>query len=201
MKKRPESLPHPLFHSLVIMGGGAAVACGGMASNDGGSGLGEPSTGGSGTGGFPGTGGSPGTGGIIEMGGSAATGGTSGVVILPCPPAQWVCDQNTADNLACGPRAQILLGCSCDPKRPLTADQCGPSELFVCRFTERYDDAGAVHVTNPFECGCRPVTPDSQGCKAVFAGQNAVDGYDYMTVGPDGGATALFCGCAWTYLI
>lgn len=124
--KRAESSPHPLFHSLVMMGGTVAVACGGVTSGSGGTGIGQSGAGGGGTGpGTGGAGGTPGTGGSVETGGVAATGGTSAVHIWPCPPAQLVCDQATSDAMACGSVvAPEPGGCICDSTRPLTADEC-----------------------------------------------------------------------------
>ena len=157
--------------------------------------------GGVGSGGNPGTGGSPGTGGTFETGGATASGGSGGVMVFPCPEAQYTCNETQAQQLACNFSPLDPGGCTCDSTRPTSEAQCGPSELFACRMVQAYDpDAGAYAAKYVFDCKCAAVTPDSDGCKAVFDGQIHHDGYEAVPIGHGGTISQLLCGCAWVLL-
>ncbi|HKO50285.1 MAG TPA: hypothetical protein VJV79_21290 [Polyangiaceae bacterium] len=140
MSKKVEPLSdHPLFRALVLMGGGLAVGCGGVAEREtplstdiGGSGSasGGPvsST----------AGGSPSIGLPVAGAPSAAAGANAATAYAPaCPYEQWDCSALLATG-ACflsllSKDDPLAAGCSCDTSRPKSAAACKLDESFVCR--------------------------------------------------------------------
>ena len=144
IRKKVEPLSeHPLFRALVLMGGGLAVGCGGVAERE------APvdrdfSSSGSANGGAVSTAaggafmtGIPAAGAPSAAGASSAAGANAADFYHPsCPYEQWDCSalltagacylllQSTDDPVA--------AGCSCDSSRPTSAAACKLDESFVC---------------------------------------------------------------------
>jgi hypothetical protein len=153
---------HPLFRALVLMGGGLALSCGGIAE-------GSPASTGNGAAGAPSSaagtsnGGNPGATTIIVGGPSSA--GAPSVGGAPsaqpdCPYAQWDC---TSDQPICylpiaSATDPAASKCFCNANRPITANDCKPSESLVCLqvFSQAFDASaetgwdGSVHM----QCSC-----------------------------------------------
>ncbi|MEP7050826.1 MAG: hypothetical protein ABJB12_10750 [Pseudomonadota bacterium] len=170
---------HPLFRALVLMGGGLALSCGGVARTEpdplGSSGAGS---GASGFHSVPGASGAtttgPGGSATITIGGftsdpggSAAGGGEPAP--LDCPTEQYVCKSIYDDY--CGEvdlsSALAMGACVCDRFRPTSIKDCKPNENIFCRqgylpgATPRTWD-GSIHV----QCACiqSPIPAASGNC-------------------------------------
>lgn len=149
---------HRLFHVLVLMGGGLALSCGGVASLQG-----NPD--GSGVAGAPGQQGtagavsSSGDTGLASAGANSegqviAPGVDAGVTSLPCPPEQWDC---TLVLLRCGGQlhgADLPAGCSCAPERPQSAADCAANETLLC--VPAYQSATGKKLR--IQCACVPTS-------------------------------------------
>jgi len=127
-----------LFRALVLMGGGLALSCGGVA-------RGEPdptplsSAGSSGASGgtvAPGSGGAtvitpPGP--VITIGGGTSTVDAGVPVPLACPPEQYDCDLSTLNFCVLDLNSALAAGaCVCNPSRPKSVKDCKPNENLVC---------------------------------------------------------------------
>ena len=133
---------HPLFRALVLMGGGLAVGCGGIARGDAPPDL-HVAGSNSASGGAPG---SAAAGSVASVGGSgiilgvpaagagsqsaSGAGGAdvSAVYHPSCPYEQWDCRRATSDN-SCYLNLKskddpFAAGCSCDSSRPTSAADC-----------------------------------------------------------------------------
>lgn len=186
--KRPESpATNRMFRSIVLMGSGLALSCGGVARIDGGN-AGTPS-GGAPSGNSGGASGAPqpsqvaGSSAVsagytgISVGGSLSTGvggglqlptagaaGTSAVADPSCPFSQWDCT-NSATEGYCSYGAtygvQIGTDCFCNPNRPASSADCNPGYTYACRL-------GVLSPTStsntPFECSCSPTPADGSSC-------------------------------------
>jgi len=158
-KSREPLSDHPLFRTLVLMGGALSVGCGGVAQREAPGGATEVSNGGAASGA---TGGANSVaGGGIAIGGaslgpatqtatagganSPSTGNTAGsaganaaALYNPiCPYEQWDCSAAPPPT-ACyfnlkSKDDPLAAGCKCDPARPTSASACRPEEQFVCR--------------------------------------------------------------------
>ncbi|HET7541242.1 MAG TPA: hypothetical protein VFK05_15295 [Polyangiaceae bacterium] len=167
-----------MFHSIVLMGSGLSLGCGGVARLEGGSpaaagssstslgGAGSSSAGGPSAGAAGGSlgAGSPNSAGPIIVAGSTGGVPSAGnaadfVSPLPCPPAQWSC----ASGVVCPPIGGFQLGtvtdCKCDPTRPATAADCDPGLMFVCMAAERDAEGNRFDEAIPFGCMCKPRSP------------------------------------------
>lgn len=159
MKKNSEPLSdHPLFRALVLMGGGLALGCGGVARTDpspnpiassGGGGsndLGGSTAGGSGSNSVGGSTAGPGGSSAIIVpdpvppittGGNANAGG--GAALLPdCPTEQYSCAGFAQAYCAEWTEhfdlsAELQKGsCVCDSSRPTSVKDCKSGENLVC---------------------------------------------------------------------
>jgi len=190
VQKNIESLSdHPLFRALVLMGGGLAVGCGGVAQG------GAPvdtdtASAGSASGGAPNGGtasdivlsnlaGSANVVGAAGASSQAAAGAGSNNPYDPsCPYAQWDCS-SAATSEFCrlnlqskgDPRAS---GCVCDTSRPTSAFACKSEEAFVCRqayppyvATQPWPTTWdrSLHV----QCACVPAPQPKYECSATCA--------------------------------
>jgi hypothetical protein len=193
--KRPHSSgKNRMFNSIVLMGGGLALGCGGVTKSDADGAAGSSatthggassspggvtSTGGSGLvnsggslivppGGAPGYAGAIGAGGTLSVAGSPSGGGAAGggfISPLPCPPAQWTC----ATEQSCPPQGGLQLGtdCTCDPSRPTQAADC-KGLTFVCILAERDTQGNPLSASVPYECSCLPAaTTAGDSCYAA----------------------------------
>jgi len=146
---------HPLFRALVLMGGGLAVGCGGIAQGDA---PPDASAGGSG----------------IMLG--PPTTGVSSVYHPSCPYEQWDCRRATSDNPCLlnlkSKDDPLAADCSCDSSRPTSAADCKSDEVFVCRQALPFVKAqpgpstwdGTLHV----QCACAPPpVPGYFTCDAI----------------------------------
>ncbi len=201
-----------MFHSIVLMGSGLAIGCGGVARIDASGGAagsvsaspGGASTGGASAGGAPGIAGTGsiisvggtlsfagaiGVGGVLNVAGSGATGGTIAGFInpLPCSPSQWSCadlDGNCEFGYGVTPGAD----CQCDSTRPAQASDCKPGQSFVCLQVSQNALGQPITPVVPFECSCQPTAVDC-GTACDYAFPNASIGC-YLDE-----ANAIQCGC------
>jgi hypothetical protein len=164
---------HPLFRALVLMGGGIALSCGGIAEG------GPASTGNGAAGaassaaGASSSGSSGATTILVAVPGSAGTpsfaGGPSVATPEPdCPYAQWDC---TAIEPVCylslfSFTDPVASKCFCDSKRPLTANDCGKGQSLICLEAFWQDGTrpgtwdGSVHV----QCSCTAAQATGEQC-------------------------------------
>jgi hypothetical protein len=163
-----------LFSTLVLMGTGMAMSCGGEVNPDGGGsasggGAGNApngSGGGTAAGGVSsggassvggggiiiiGDGGAPAAGGSMEIGGAA---GNPGWYNEECSPSQWECGAGQTDYGGCG--YQIPDGCTCDDEKPEFASDCGPGEIQTCLKGTSGPDGASLSQAVPFSCRCVP---------------------------------------------
>jgi hypothetical protein len=207
--KRPESpASNRMFHTIVLMGSGLALSCGGVAKIEPGSepsgasgSSNPPSSGGSGNSSGSGNtvGGDFGVGGTITItvggpggaGGSAASAGAAGAPIMPnCPFAQWDCT-NSATAGFCTYDAvygiEIGSDCFCNSSRPRSAADCASGFTFTC-----LDGVQSGATTNtPFQCTCAPTPTDGYLCEACVSGYNADYSCQTQTA-----SEPVLCGCA-----
>ena len=121
---------HPLFRTLVLMGGALALSCGGVARSE--SGLGEAgaptSNGGGGSAGAPTT-----------LAGAPSVGGSSEVVDAgppldaECPFPQWDCSKSAPACYRDISHGLAATGCFCNRARPATLADCSPNEVLLCQ--------------------------------------------------------------------
>lgn len=129
-----------LFRALLLVGGGLALGCGGIASYE--SPVGSDAFGGAANGAAAGAdsvGGST-LAGVSTAGAPAtATGGAEGDAFYnpSCPYARWDCSALSTGNLCYfdlkSKDEPVAAGCSCDKSRPLSASACKADEVFMCR--------------------------------------------------------------------
>jgi hypothetical protein len=208
--KRPESpASNHMFHTIVLMGSGLALSCGGVAKIEPGSepggasgssnptssaGSSNASAGGSTVGGDFGVGG---TGNIIIGGpGGAASAGAAGAPIMPnCPFAQWDCTSSATSGY-CNYNAvygiEIGSDCVCNSSRPRTAADCAPGFTFTCLDGVQ---SGATTDT-PFQCTCAPTPTDGYLCEACGTGYSNADYSCQTQTAPE----PVLCGCALVVL-
>jgi hypothetical protein len=180
--KRPESpASNRMFHTIVLMGSGLALSCGGVAKIEPGS---EPS-------GASGSSNPPSSGGSGNSSGSAASAGAAGAPIMPnCPFAQWDCT-NSATAGFCTYDAvygiEIGSDCFCNSSRPRSAADCASGFTFTC-----LDGVQSGATTNtPFQCTCAPTPTDGYLCEACVSGYNADYSCQTQTA-----SEPVLCGCA-----
>jgi hypothetical protein len=208
MSHTDEQSPHRLFAAIVLMGTGLAVGCGGIAEGErevstggrpnattGGTGTGATGSGVAGTG----VGAATSTGGSLNIPPQLGIGGTTPVpeAVEPgpfkCPPEQWSCASNECDYSSYG--WVLPDGCDCDPKRPLSASDCGPGQVFVCQ--EVTTAADGRPFTKPVALSCSCVQ------KAMYFCTTECDAaYGQRDLSCQGGSDELsaLCGCAVIYL-
>jgi hypothetical protein len=184
MNKHNEPLSeHPLFRALVLMGGGLALSCGGVARTEP-----DPTTsnasGSGGNGGASSAGGSAaaalGGSGVImitDPGQGTATGGGSSAgeadsVLLDCPTEQYDCGATSQD--LCGlldlPSALATGLCVCDRFRPTSVKDCKPNENIVCLAGYLPTPSGPpADFTRRIRCTCipSPVPASYENCSAA----------------------------------
>ena len=210
----PPRVPHPFFHTMVMMGSALALGCGGLS----GSKTSDDDAGGGGTGGTTGgtggttagTGGTTGATGGSSVGGAATAGmgGSGGTVIMigtggtgnvpiepgpfPCAPETWTC--NTPPN--CGGRDYLLPSdCACDDARPASAADCAADQNFVCHQAGYNESYQAFTKPVPFSCSCVPSGQNCEEiCDQVYGSQAGQGSCRSETTGA--GADSILCGCA-----
>jgi len=174
MTAKPTKLSNKsrMFNSIVLMGSGLALGCGGVAAVPG-SGAGGSSTASQGGSGSNSAGGpsAAGAGGEListHPGGAPGTAGSGGSAgapdkPLPCPPSQWTC---ATDQAECTIKGGFALGssCKCDLHRPATAADCAPGQSFVCIEATRDAHGNPLLDHTPYECSCRPA---AESCNAA----------------------------------
>jgi hypothetical protein len=199
---------HRFFRTMVVMGSGLALGCGGASEKDanpGGGDGGSTSTGGSSntggsstsSGGSSNSGGTAGAGGTLSLGG-AGSGGTAGTAnggaggaIVPtpnCPTTQWT----SPDYPQCaGPGDGLVLPANsvCDLTRPKSASDCGSAEIFACLKATGYADGTALSEPKPYACEC---VPDSESCRDECGELYSSDATCHEGDDP----TSILCGCA-----
>lgn len=183
---------HPLFRALILMGGSLALGCGGVAQSEGhapenGGSSAAPATSTASAGSGNASNGS--AGGPIQLGqaggtSSGGSGSTSNAGIPTgdgCAYAQWDCSQlvpNCVRDLTLG---MAGLGCSCNPARPLSANDCGPNESLFCQraFGPFEPPADAWDYSVHIQCSCAP-TPAAtdyeaatDSCLQLFPGETS----------------------------
>jgi len=163
------------FRSMVLMGGSLALGCGGMTQDDGSGGTsGNGGSGGGAGGGLNGTGGQPagsggqGTGGysiLLPPTGGSSTGGDSwgeggfgGAYPTDCPTTQLNCPN---DYYGCAYGAFDSYGlsvlpanCACDPSRPASSADCGPTQEFVCLGARESAQGEVFDPAVAYNCAC-----------------------------------------------
>jgi len=202
-----------MFRTIVVMGSGLAISCGGKAGVDGqtaAGGGGAASAGGASgvsgggsvnggsssagslnlggyTGGSFGVGGS--YGGALSIGGSPA-GGTSAVggsgAAPNCPPAEWTCSGPEGCSYDTG---WTPNSCKCDPSHPKTSADCKPGQAFTCLRT----GSVAAKDVHGYDCQCVPANSNC-GAQCAAAFPNLLRGdvsCDTETV-----PNTVLCGCA-----
>ncbi len=145
MKNSEPLSDHPLFRALVLMGGGLALSCGGVARTE----RDAPESGGS-SGATTETGGAgPSVVITVPGGATSTTDGGGGISVGPgmpvppklgpytgtlgCPSEQWDCSANMPTGCSLDLTALQAAGsCACDPSRPTSAKACKANENFVC---------------------------------------------------------------------
>ncbi|HEY1533633.1 MAG TPA: hypothetical protein VGF76_06430 [Polyangiaceae bacterium] len=137
---------HPLFRALVLMGGGLALSCGGIAeggrasTGDGAAGAASSAAGASSSSGSSGATtilvAVPSSAGATSLAGVPSFAGAPNVTppTPDCPYAQWDC---TSDQPICylpivSATDPAASNCFCNTNRPLTPNDCKPSESLVC---------------------------------------------------------------------
>lgn len=211
--KRPESFAaNRMFRSIVLMGSGLALGCGGVAQIDGGNGGAPSGSGGAAGSPQPGQVGGSGnasagntaisTGGslFITIGGGTGLAGASGVAGAPavanpgCPFSQWDCTKSaTAGYCSSGATYGVEIGtdCFCNSNRPKSGADCQPGNTYACR-------SGVLSPTStgttPFECTCTPTPADGSSCNICDTVYNGYD--DCQTNTPN----EVLCGCALVLL-
>ena len=142
MKNSEPLSDHPLFRALVLMGGGLALSCGGVARTE----QDAPESGGS-SGAATETGGA---GPVVTVGPATSTTDSGGATTvdpampmppkagpytgaLGCPSEQWDCSASTTTSCNLDLSALQAAGsCVCDASRPTSAGACKANENFVC---------------------------------------------------------------------
>jgi hypothetical protein len=177
---------HPLFRALVLMGGGLALGCGGIAQSDhqgtsSGAGAPDHAVGGGGSGSASSPTiiiGEPASSGATSTGGAPSTDVDAGVPPVPdCPYAQWDC---TTKQPVCylslaSASDPVQAKCFCNASRPRTSNDCGNSQSIVClqayvaSATPGWD--GSVHV----QCSCVNSPPSYDNCGTICAQTFAED--------------------------
>lgn len=201
-----------MFHSIVLMGSGLALGCGGVARIEAGGGAagsvsttqGGASSGSASIGGSPGIAGTGsiisvggtlsyagaiGIGGALNIAGSGAGGGTIAGFInpLPCSPTQWSCT-NLQWNCEFGYGVTPGEDCQCDSTRPAQASDCKPGQSFVCLQVSQNALGEPITPIVPFECSCQPTAADCYtACNNAFPNSEAGCYLDE--------ANAIQCGC------
>ena len=197
-----------MFRSIVLMGSGLALGCGGKAGVNGaeasaGSGGSATAAAGSGAGGASGgapAGGAFSTGGAISAAGAvsagspsfggAALGGatsTAGAAGAPdCAPTQWTCSAPAECSYETG---WVPGACQCDPTRPAKSSDCKVGQSFVCL---RTGNPAADQQLQGFQCSCVPSTSGcSQACVSAFGNKAGSYQCDAQTL-----PGTVLCGCA-----
>jgi hypothetical protein len=166
-------------------GGARAVSSGGISTAGRANPAGSASIGGLNLGGF------------VEQGGTSTVGGGSSAFEVPSADAQWVCDPSQLN--ACVSWEEqgrtftgfgIASPCRTDPKRPRSARDCDPGEVFNCSIGQFSGKALL------FNCECVNVPVGGDPCDCPRLGARC------------GGSTALICkdrlavcGCAFTCIL
>jgi hypothetical protein len=196
---------HRFFRTMVVMGSGLALGCGGASEKDGNPGGGDggsTSTGGSSntggsstsTGGGSNSGGTAGSGGALSLGGAGSGGtanGGAGGAIMPtpnCPTTQWT----SPDYPQCaGPGNGLVLPANsvCDLTRPKSASDCGSAEVFACLEATGYADGTPLSEPKPYACAC---VPDSESCRDECGELYSSDASCHEGDSP----ASILCGCA-----
>jgi hypothetical protein len=199
---------HRFFKTMVVMGSGLALGCGGVSEKDSKPGDGDggsnnsggssSSGGSSNTGGSIATGGGLSTGGAVGAGGTFASGGSAGTAnggvggaIIPtpnCPTTQWA----SPDYPQCAPNGDgfvLPANSVCDPSRPVSADDCAAGQVFACLEATAYADGTAFPEPKPYGCEC---VPDSASCRDECGAIYSVDASCHEGESP----ASILCGCA-----
>ncbi|MES1185809.1 MAG: hypothetical protein ABUL60_18495 [Myxococcales bacterium] len=199
-----EQSPHRLFAAIVLMGTGLAVGCGGISETQGplgssgrtsvasaGSGSTTSSGGGDSVGPATSTGGAP----HIDIG--TTMGGTAPATIEPgpfaCPPQQWACVSADCDYQSAG--WKLPDSCPCDPKKPLSASDCQPDQLFLCQHATANAEGRVFTTPVPLSCTCVPKS--TYVCRTEC--EVAYGRPDLACVTSDDQLSAT-CGCAVIFL-
>ena len=126
---------HPLFRALVLMGGGLALSCGGVARTETGAtdSGGAASTGGGTSDGGSSAGNSSGLAGAIGLGGSLQVGDAGPPFEPECPYAQWDCSAAKPQCVRDVSPGLAAAGCVCDRTRPQSSEDCGANEALICQ--------------------------------------------------------------------
>lgn len=198
---------HRLFAAIVLMGTGLAVSCGGISESEG-----PPGSAGR-TGAGDGDGTSTTTGSTDSVGPATSTGGSQNIGAAPhidiggqpsapvpvvpgpfkCPPQQWNC---ASSRCADGGQGWVLPDdCECDPKRPLSVDDCQAGEVFVCQYATSTVDGHPFTIPVELSCSCQPkaMAPCTTECQIAFGGRE-------MSCIGNGDQLSVSCGCAIIYL-
>ncbi len=209
---------HPFFLAMVVMSG-LLVGCGGAATQD--DGLGSGAIGAEdtdGSGGVSGsTGGTSSAAGGTASGGSAATGGVDqgsggsnfgaggvGYPDLSCPPAQWTCEEGSAQFQgaevgADAPTGYLVPeGCECDELRPVSPDDCQQGERFTCWGMAYLDEQTAFDQVQALGCECLKEPEDCAfRCRDL---QPRLSGFADEYECETSAESVTLCGAAFVYL-
>ncbi len=212
--KRPKLPPtNRMFRSIVVMGSGLALSCGGVAQIDGGNGgapsgsaPGGNSGGASGapqptqiggssavSAGYMGSGGSPSisVGGGLQLPGQTAGAAGMGAVANPsCPFSQWDCTNSATEGYCSyGTTYGVQIGtdCFCNPNRPASGADCKPGNTYACRLGVLSSTSDSA---TPFECSCTPTPPDGSSCDICSTTYGVYDNCTSDT------PNDVLCGCA-----
>lgn len=206
---------HPLFRALVLMGGGLALSCGGVARSE----TGATDSGGAASTGGSSAGSASNVAGAIGLGGSVSTVDAGAPPDADCPYAQWDCSSAKplcVREVSAGLEAS---GCVCDRTRPKNVLDCRANEVLICQqgyFLDRTSEPetwdGMLHL----QCSCiATAIPSTYGtadaaCNKAFRAatyfemasflpsENTCDGQGHCTatssdvLRQDG----IMCGCA-----
>jgi len=216
-KRSKVSAQSRMFHSIVLMGSGLALGCGGVAKVE----RGNPASSGSastslgGTAGLSAGGagsalttpsaGSANHGDTISFGGAlispggAPNSGVAGSLVtpLPCPPAQWTCSPIEVDCPGYG-GLQLSTGanCKCDTTRPASAADCGAGLIFICMAAER--DANGIGLARAIPYGCSCIPASKEDCDSLCYKAYSASPLDCYFPEPVEGVEdpSVLCACA-----
>jgi len=200
MGSLPRGQAGRMFRTIVVLGSGLALGCGGRTvtpdeegDTDASGSGGAPSGVGGSTGGTSHAGGSggAGTGGLIP--GSGGQDGSGG----DCPAEQWDCWElawmsGEHEELECS--YVMPDNCTCDASRPIKPEDCPEETAHTCLAAGFDSDGAALPELVPFACKCVPFDPATQDCTAACSAYGE---------SPRGGALCdetdpyinILCGC------
>jgi hypothetical protein len=184
----PPRVPHPFFHTMVMMGSALALGCGGLSESKSSDDDTTAGTGGSSVGGMA----------TAGAGGGGIAVGTGGTGNAPVTPGPFPCASET---LSCktpppcaGGNLVLPNDCTCDGTRPASAEACAAGQSFVCRQARSNESYQPFTEPVPFSCSCMPTGLSCEAlCDEAF-GSQAGQG-TCLSATTAQGKESVLCGC------